>query len=247
VREEIDNVQRAWRWAASRGNSVLLAQGLQSLCRFYLWDGRLADGRDTCRLAANGLSMQPANQVADGGRSFALWSQVLAWETEFVEDIAYYKEELLSQSQQLLDMATADGRDMRAEQAFIFIANAYTAQNRNYDEALKFVGLGLKIFRELEDRGAEAEALWIMGVLSLFHGEHDRAGNLLRDSLDLSQQLEDTMGTARALGYLSHVARNQGNFAEAEALQRERLKLHRLLGNRYEEWSALGALSILLI
>ncbi len=39
VRDKIDNIQRAWRWAADNGDIALLAQGLNSLCRFLTGKG----------------------------------------------------------------------------------------------------------------------------------------------------------------------------------------------------------------
>ena len=56
VQEEIDNIQRAWLWAATHGAVDLLAQGLESLCRFYRWEGRMKDGQHACRSAREGLS-----------------------------------------------------------------------------------------------------------------------------------------------------------------------------------------------
>ncbi len=243
VRNDVDNVQRAWRWAAKKGDSLLLAQGLQSLCRFYQWEGRQTDGQLACHLASESLAHFLDRQPAEDAQRLALRSLVLAWASEFVGEVAQ-KEELLAESQQLLDMVAAGDHDIRREQAFLFMMKAYSAENNNLEEALKFAGLGLTIFRELSDLCGEAEVLGEMGTLSLFHGDYEDAVGQLRDSLHFSRQLEDTVGIARATGYLSIAVRNRGDFAESVTLAQQRLELNKQLGNRYQVWTGLGLLAI---
>jgi len=120
VRDEIDNIQSAWRWAAIQGDGVLLAQGLNSLCHFCLWKGRMKNGYLVCHLAVDGLSKLPAMQQADEAQHLALQARMLVWESYFVGEIAK-KESLLSQSQRLLNQAKQTGRNTQAEEAFFFL------------------------------------------------------------------------------------------------------------------------------
>jgi tetratricopeptide (TPR) repeat protein len=242
VRGEIDNIQRTWRWAANKGDVALLAQGLNSLCRFYLWEGRLKDGQNACCLAADGLSNSPAEQQADDAQLLALWSLVLAWESVFVREVAQ-KEELLAQSQQLLDQAAQTDQDTRAEQSFIFLAKADATRNKDLDEAGRFANLALQMFQELGNRWGEAESLLTLGVCYLFKGAHSRAKELLHDSLAIRRELDDFQGRARIANFLGLVSTYQGDFEEAETFHRQSLRLSRQLGNRWSEKMCLGQLS----
>jgi predicted ATPase/DNA-binding CsgD family transcriptional regulator len=246
VRDEIDNIQTAWRWAAEQGNSVLLAQGLNSLCRFYLWEGRMKDGRNACRSARGGLSRSLALHQVDDAQRLALWSQVLAWESEFINEIAP-KEKLLVQSQDILDRVTASGQDTRPEQAFIFLQKASATGRRNYEEAIRFSNLGLDLFQELDSRWGEAEALGLLGAAYNMRGEYDLALDFLRSSLEISRQLNDTRSIAESTTYLGLTSRHQGHFEEAESLHHQSLRLFQQLGNRLWERGCLTNLAFTLI
>jgi tetratricopeptide (TPR) repeat protein len=219
-----------------------LAQGLNSLCRFYLWEGRLKDGQNACRLAADGLSNSEAQQPADDGQRLALWSLVLAWESVFLREVAQ-KEELLAQSRQLLDQTAQTGQNTGTEQAFYFLAKAEANKNKDLDEATRFANMALQMYQEQEDRWGEAQALLTLGVCCLYRGAHSRAKELLHDSLAIRQELEDTQGLARVANFLGLVSTYQGDFEEGETYQRQSLRLSRQLGNRRSERMCLGQLS----
>jgi tetratricopeptide (TPR) repeat protein len=243
VQDEIENIQTAWLWAINHKDYGLLDLGLNSLCRFFLWEGRMTDGRNACRSAGEGLSRSLAE--ADNSKHLALWSRVLAWESEFVNEVEQ-KKELLSQSQQLLDRIAPTGRDTRAEQAFIFLEKAYVMRNRDYEEAIRFGNLGRELFRDLDDRWGEAETLGLLGANYHFRGAFDRAHELLHESLKIRKQLEDTQGIAESMLYLGLVAQQQGRYEEAESLHRQSLGLYKQLGNRFHEGWCLNVLSFTL-
>ncbi|MFN2136782.1 MAG: hypothetical protein ACK2UK_12560, partial [Candidatus Promineifilaceae bacterium] len=230
IRTEVDNIQRAWRWAAGAGDATLLAEGLISLCRFYFWEGRLNDGRQACLAAAAGLS---ARQM-ESPQHMALLALVLARETVFVDDVAQ-KEALLAQSQALLDEAAQRGLDTRRQRAFLLLANAYAAENRDFDEAIGYANQAQPLFQEMGDRWGEAEAFAMQGADSIFHGAYDQARDLLSASLEIREQLGDKQGIAEATVYLGIVARHQGHFDEAIALDRQCLSLYQELGNKFRQ------------
>jgi tetratricopeptide (TPR) repeat protein len=245
VRDEIDNIRRAWRWAAAQGNSVLLDRGLQSLCRFYTWEGRLKDGQTACRLAGDGLSRAPDGQQFVDAQHLALWARVFEWESGFARKVAQ-KEALLERSQQLLDRATQTGRDTRTEQASIFLGKAYAVGNTNVEEAIRLGNLGLALFRDLGNRAGEAEALQVVGYDYLSMGEYQLAENYLRESLKIRRQMGDKGGIAETINQLGSVGRYLGRFKESEALYRQGLDLYRQLGNHFREARWLTSLSLTL-
>jgi tetratricopeptide (TPR) repeat protein len=245
IRDEIDNIQPAWRWAANDRNEVLLEQGLNSLCHFYYWEGRLKDGELACGLADKALSSSTVEQQGDSERLLALLSQVLAWESDFVHDVAR-KEELLGQSQKLLDRAAQKGRDTRTEQAFLFLYKSYAASLTDLEQAIRFASLGLEIFHDLNNRIGEAETLRVIGDNQLFQGNHALSNAFLHNALNLSKQLGDSRGMADTLASLGMAARHIGDYQSAEAFLRQSVTLYRRTGNRYYEESRLVALSIVL-
>ncbi|MFN2138254.1 MAG: tetratricopeptide repeat protein [Candidatus Promineifilaceae bacterium] len=239
---EIDNIQRAWRWAASRGNCALLAQGLNGLCRFYRRVGREKDARLACQAAAEGLSKLNAVQQDKDAHALATWVLALAWESDFVADITL-RETLLALSQKLLDRAAQAGWDTRAEQAFIYLRTAHAVGNRDYQASVKNLTQAVALFRELGVSWGEAEALLAMGNNELFLGHFIRAKALLAESLTIWKQLDHTQGIAETTTNLGLVAQHRGNYEEAEVLHRQGLKLYRQIDNRFHERFGLLMLS----
>lgn len=242
VNAEIDNIQRAWRWASSRGECALLAQGLNGLCRFYRRVGHLKDAQKASHAAAEGLSKAFAAQQEEDAQTLTTWSLALAWESDFVVEIRC-REKLLGQSQELLDRAARAGWDTRAEQAFIYLRRAHAVGNKDYQASVQNLTLAVRLFRELGERWGEAEALRTMGVNELFLGDFQQAQTLLADSLTIWQELDHTQGIAETTTNLGLVAQHRGKYKEAEALHRQGLRLYRQLGNHFHESFGLVLLS----
>lgn len=245
VQIEISNIQRAWRWAATWGESCLLARGLNSLCAFYFREGRLIDGQNACRLAADGLERSLAQQGAENAQDLALWSQVLAWESDFGIDLER-KEKLLTKSQKMLDRAAGAGRDTRAEQASLYLYKSYAASLTDLKETIDLANMALELFQELDNKVGAAESLKMIGSSHLFQGDHALASNYLYDSLAISRHLGDIQGIAHTMSVLGMAARHVGEFEEAERLMRSAIGLYRQVENRFEESNYLASLSIIL-
>jgi predicted ATPase/DNA-binding CsgD family transcriptional regulator len=242
VRNEIDNVQRAWQRVTSMGNCALLAQGLHGLCHFYEWEGRKADGQKACRAAAEGLAAVIAGEQAGGALRHAVWSRVLAWESNFVEEVVE-REKLLLQSQQVLERAGQLGWDTRAEEALIYLHRAYATGNKDRDLAIQASKRAQELFREVGDLRGQAEASRNIGVNYLFLGAFQEAIDRLRESLTIRQELEDWRGIAQTTIDLGIAAQHQGNYKEAETLHLQALLLSRHLQNQQLESYTLTVLS----
>ena len=239
---DIDNIQRAWHWAASRGSYELLAQGLNSLCLFYRRVGRLKDAHQACHAAAEGLSKRIAVQEEENAHALAIWAYTLAWESDFVDDIAL-RETLLAQSQKILDRAARAGWNTRREQAFIYLRTAHAVGNRDFQASVANLTRAVALFHELGERWGEAEALRAMGNNELFLGHFARAKTLLVESLNIWKQLNHTQGIAETTSNLGLVAQHQGNYEEAETLHRQGLRLYKQIDNRFHERFGLLMLS----
>jgi len=242
VRDEIDNIQRAWRWAADKGDVILLAQGLVSLCRFYFWEGRMNNGHRACQLALESLSKSPVARRADEAQYLSLRARILVWESYFVREVEQ-KEALLSQSQQLLDRAKQSSQHTEAEQALIFLGKAYAAEHTDVEEAICLGNLGLELFRKLDDRANEAEVLALLGFFHLIQGNSKLAKDLSQKSLEIREQLNDMMGIARAKSVLGAIARFVGHFEESESLTWRSLTVFQQLAEPRGVKRCLGSLS----
>ncbi|MDX1616322.1 MAG: BTAD domain-containing putative transcriptional regulator, partial [Candidatus Promineifilaceae bacterium] len=242
VRAEIENIQSAWRRAASQGDGRLLAQATDSLGRFYAREMRVNAGKQAFRSAAEGLSEALAHRAADAPHSLTLWSRILAWQAHFTAELDQ-NQKLLSQSQDALNRVKATGRDTTAEQAFIFLEQAYATRTRDYKASIRFSKLALELSRELGDRAGEAEALKELGLGYRRLGKPKQAYKALRENLAIRQQLNDPFGIAQAMNWLGLVALSQLKLSEAEQLCQQALELFRQLGNRYYEADALLGLT----
>jgi predicted ATPase len=242
MQDEIENIQRAWRWAANQGNVSLLSQGLNSLCRYYYWEGRITDGQKACRSAGERLSKSIAEGQTDDPQGLTFWSNLIIWEAGFISEIEQ-KEKLLAFSQRLLDRVAKTGWDTRREQASLYLGEAYAVGDKDYEEAIRFAILGLELYRELGDRWGEAECLGFVGGKYNFQGAFDRAQDLLRESLEIRMQLEDTQRIAETTINLGLVAQHQGRYQEAESLHQQGLRLYKQLGTQFYESLGLIALS----
>ena len=245
IRNEIDNIQHAWRWAANEKKYDLLAQGLKSLYHFYYREGRMKDGAQACHLVTAALPDTLVKQVAEDGQHLALWSRILALQSDFVHGVAQ-KEKLLEQSEQFLEYAAQKGRDTRADQALFFLYKSYLAGVSDLEQAIYFANLGLEIYRGLGDIIGEMESLKVIGSSHLFHGDHVQAVVFLNDSLTLGKQLDDAQGIADTLAFLGMAARHVGDYEEAEAFFRKSIELYQQIGNRFDEKNKLVGLAVVL-
>ena len=245
IREDIDNIQHAWHWTASLGNTNQLAQGLNSLCRFYLRESKLQDGQKACLSATDGLSRSLIEQPADLAQRLALWARTEAWKSEFVNEISQ-KEVLLVRSQQLLDRTDLDNFDTRADQAFVYLTTAFAIENRDLDEAIKIANRGFTLYRQLGNRWGEGKSAMVIGFCHFRQGDFDKADDRLRRSLDISRQLGDMANTIESSMKLGIVKRVQGSFEEAETLHTKSLRLAQQLQDRFLERMCLSPLPLTL-
>lgn len=242
VSGDIDNIQRAWRWAAAKGSYTQLARGLHSLCRFYSFEGRKSDGLSACRAAHRGLEKTSAGGEVGEARYLILMSQVLAWESDFVEEVAERKQ-LLVRSMDFVESAAAMGYETIAEEAFIHLESAYALGNQDRNAAIQAARQSQALFREVGDLWFEAEATRIIGVNHLFLGAFQEAERMLRASLAIRQELKDQRGIAQATTDLGLAAQHQGKYGEAKTLHRQGLEIYQRLQNLNEEAYTLMVLS----
>ncbi|MCA9952675.1 MAG: tetratricopeptide repeat protein, partial [Anaerolineales bacterium] len=233
IRVEIDNILAAWRWMTANCAVDLIAQGLDSLCRYFEWDGRLSEGRNVCQMAAQTVSQSIPVGGDDKPARLALWSKILSWASSFVAE-KHHQKEILAHSQKLLDQVLATDYDARREMAFLLQKKTNAAENKR-------LGLqALKLFQELDDVPNIAEMYLLLGSIDFDLGDYSSANEYLRQSLAICKKLGDMQGIAITNVMLGLVAWHQGHLEKAVTLGAESLNLFRRLENRYNEGWNLG-------
>lgn len=105
-------------------------------------------------------------------------------------------------------------------------------------------GCALHAARQLDDPGAEANALICLGHVDGQQGRHHEAAEQFTRALALHQDADNVDGQARALNYLGLVRFRQGRPSEAARHLDEAVALFRAVGERTGEAYALSNLGV---
>ena len=100
----------------------------------------------------------------------------------------------------------------------------------DYPAAAQALEQALGIYRDLGDRGGEAEALNKRGTLHLVSGDPAQAEGCHRQALDLARAIDSSWDEAHALAGLGHCALASGHATRAEALLRQALEIFQRIG-----------------
>ncbi|HEY6407699.1 MAG TPA: tetratricopeptide repeat protein, partial [Ktedonobacteraceae bacterium] len=90
----------------------------------------------------------------------------------------------------------------------------------------------LTLYRELEDKGGIALALYRLGDFAWRRGDLAKTRSLKEESYALSKQVGDEYSIAWALFDLAELANQQGEYARARTLCKESLAIHRQLRDK---------------
>jgi len=228
---ELDNMRRAWQWAAEHQQHERLAHAMPSLGLFYQWRSRYQEGEAAYGYAVRHLTAQqpqaPAVQL--------VLAQALAWQAVFMRLAGRLQEasDLLQQSLAYLGNNRAADQETERVNAFILLqmgrlseAQAdFAACKRCYQHALT-------IYATLADGWGKAHALAGLGEIGYRSGDLIPGRRFYEESLALYQMAGDQRNSAHVLEGLGYILRDQGQLDEAEASTTKSLALYALLGDR---------------
>jgi tetratricopeptide (TPR) repeat protein len=100
----------------------------------------------------------------------------------------------------------------------------------NFPAAAQAAEQALGIYRDLGDRGGEAEALNETGALHRVTGDLAQAEECHRMALDLAHAIASPLGEAHALAGLGRCALATGRGSKAETLLRQALEIFERIG-----------------
>ena len=229
IAENIEDIWTAWHWAVQHHQRDRLAGALDSLGRFYEWQGRYRLGEAACRDAVAALS----NYTAPNSRPFL--AKLLTWQSSFNRNLGRFElaQQLQSKSLALLDEAAQAGQDVQAETAFALLQMGRITYVSDQTEAQQLFAKSLRLYQVIGDRWQEAEVYYELGNAVSRTGVYQEARQLLETSLTLRRQLGDQRGIAVTLlhlGYLAHIF--QENLSEGETLARQGLAVCRKIGDQ---------------
>ncbi len=100
----------------------------------------------------------------------------------------------------------------------------------DYPAAAQALEQALSIYRDIGDRGGEAEALNKRGVLYRVSGDLTQAEGCHQQALELARTIADSWDEADALAGLGRCALAVGHAAQAEGLLRQALEIFQRIG-----------------
>ena len=222
---DFENLRTAWRWGAACGQVTYLAQAMDSLGEFCVWEARYQEGEAIFAYATNMLARQRAESDQPTAAAVLVEIRVLVWQAEFNREYLGRKQravDLLAKAQALLEHSALTVHDVRRERAFLLIQLARVARDQG-DQArdLALWQESLRLSMELDDHEWVAYKTGGLGWMALRAGNDDDAFHHFTASRALWKEQGNTLYLTNILAGLGTVALRRGDLAESEALLRE--------------------------
>jgi predicted ATPase/DNA-binding CsgD family transcriptional regulator len=223
IQAEAENIWQAWEWITTHGDVAGIERGVDALCRYLAWVGRIRDAETACLAAADYFAERETEQATPA--TLALWAKVLLWQGRFTRTSGI-RAKLFVQVDKLLSRATA-GFDTRAGRAMWHLTlSDYEA---DVHATLEHLEEAAGLFRSLGDepglneaRSCQAHALMRLGLL-------DQAEAAAVESLAIGERLGNRVQIAEDQGVLAQVYKHKDLAGRAETLQRESLRQYQVL------------------
>ena len=242
IEAEEENIRTAWQWAVAHGQVEQLNQALFSLGLFLLWRGRLVEGEEMVRAAAEqvtvGLttaaSRQPQTVTWSVADQTLCQVRILTWQSIFERRLRRYElaQGLLQQGLALLARPVLVDRDTRAEQAHLLLQQGQVVHYGDSQESIRIYEQSLAIYRALDEPWGMAHVLEALGLANRSIGQPEKARRIQLECLALRQKIEDVRGIASILSALALTFRHLGQVDRAEAFARQSLVICRELDDR---------------
>lgn len=228
MEQEQDNQRAAWEWAIGQGQTELLHQMVDALCRFYDWRGRYQEGDQFCGTAVRQLAR------ALDGESVRLWARLLGWQGKFnlLLGRTEVAGQVIDQGLQLLTDAAPAWADTRAETAFLLRRQAqFFLMSGDRERARQAGEQSLELLETIGDEWGMAYTLDILGQVAWNVGAYGEAQPLYERSLAIRQSLQDRRGTADSLRALGLLALFQGRIPDTMRLMQESNGIRKEIGD----------------
>ncbi len=273
IGHELENVRRAWSWAAGQARREEIDKGLNTLYRFYWIRGLYQEGESAMAKAVKALR--------PGGEDSAV-GKALAGQGAFSRALGCHDEasELLGESLRIFRklgrkkyaafslgnlgmISVARGRYAEAQHLYeeslalseesedpVEMAESLNglgmiaSRQGRYREAQEYFRRALSICRQTGDRKGAASALNNLGTIANLTSDKEKARELFREALALKNEQGDRIGATTALSNLGAIAGELGDYGEAKRMFEETLAIRRQIGARAGVCNALTNLGV---
>jgi predicted ATPase len=226
------NVRTAWGYATKMGQLDRLYQGVDGLCRFYLWRRRYQEGEAVCRAVTDTMSITTPDKekTMRTGESQRVVARIMTWHSTFCEHAK--AKALVEKALEILESPEVADADTRRERAFALQQLGDLTIDFDREEAQRIYEQSLALFNELEDAWGAARVLTALGWVSAHKGELQEARHRGEESLALQRSIGDKKGSADTLWLLGTNAIIGGLVEEATQLITESLNIRQTFGDR---------------
>jgi serine/threonine protein kinase/predicted ATPase len=226
------NVRTAWGYATKMGQVYRLYQGVDGLCRFYLWRRRYQEGETACRAVTDSISIAPSDQRTDLkiGEKQRLLARILTWQSGFCEHAK--ANALVEKALNVLNSSEMFDLDIRKERAFALQQLGDLTIDFDRDEAQRIYEQSLTLYQELEDTWGTSRLFTALGWVSSHKGELQEAKLRGVESLGLQRSIGDQKGIADTLWLLGTNAIIGGSVEKATQLILKSLDIRQAMGDR---------------
>ncbi|MFZ1757102.1 MAG: NB-ARC domain-containing protein, partial [Caldilineaceae bacterium] len=229
LKADWENIRLAWASARGRGEAELLAGAARTLAYYCEWYGLYHEGVALFRRGLEGLA---GDETATGG---AARIQLLLQQARFERLLGRSARcaELIDSTENLLGQLQTTDVDIRPLLAGLLRERAELLSNSDKLSAMNTARRSLALYETIDDDGAMAAILHVMGVIAFHSGKKTESIPLLEASLDISRQLGshwEISYTLRVMGFSVYSA--TGNRDLAESYIREGCEVALQIGHR---------------
>lgn len=242
--EDDANLRAAWQWAVDARRADLLGPAAAGLGPYYEWLGRLHEGEEAFRAAAEALAAEDT-----GPEGLPLQAAMLAWHGAFSERLGAPEAAgpAIERSLALLERADPSGQGLRGERAFALWRLGRLRAAAGQADAAELYGRSLATYSALGRDWEASGVLADLGELRLDQGLYGEAERALREGRALCERGGDLRGLVQTLQMLGRCAFERGAPDEAVQLARRAAEQARALGSRVSLAAALGRLGTILM
>ncbi len=230
IREEIENIRAAWRWAIAHQQHEALARAISGLYLFYEMRSWFQEGEEVFGQAAASWKKQRA--TAPLALPQEVIGRLLIRQGAFCQRLGQSAraESLVQEGLGLCQRETSSEKSELAL-AYNTLGNIdYTQGEIQYAKANHQKSLDLR--DGAGDLWGIATSLSNLGVVADRLGHPSEAQNLFQESLEHRRQIGDRFGIASSLNNLGVLAARLADFERAKALHQESLAIRRQIGDR---------------
>ncbi|MCI0521576.1 MAG: tetratricopeptide repeat protein, partial [Chloroflexi bacterium] len=227
LRQEIENVRQAWRWAVEQAKFAHLHAAAMSMFLYFDIRSRFQEGAEMFSEIADALSQRcasPADALA-APDLHALLGLALMAQGWFVHFSSMLRAKALYEAGLQRLEALPPGWEL----AFANVLIAFSSDYINLEEVEQRLRVSVAIYRQGQDAWGEALALEALGS-ALAAARKEGAEQAVLKSLELRRQLGDLWGCTLALFTLARIAELEHELELAGERYRQSLDLRRGLG-----------------